>query len=354
MSNKIEETPVEKTVFTLPQTEGTVGEAVIAAPAKKPKKIKERKERLSPLTIVMLVVLCLYCLFMFILVGWAFLKSLQHYSDQEDNPIIPKIFMWTKDNILKYGYIIDGKVNKDFLWIANYAYVFDNFTVDIENPNGGGLIAVGFREMLVNTILYAGGGAFVNALIQCLTAYLCARYAFKLSGVIYTAVIFAMILPVVGSLPSEIAMAQNLGIYDTIWGIWIMRANFLGMYFLVFHEMFKAMPASYSEAATIDGANDWQILWKIGLPLAKNTFLTILLLNFVTLWNDYQISMVYLPNHPTLAERLHYMQHNSDGLGQYHAIQMAGVFILMIPILTLFLCFHKRLMGNLTIGGVKG
>ena len=149
-------------------------------------------------------------------------------------------------------------------------------------------------------------------------------------------------------------MARMLGIYDHIWGVWIMRANFLGMYFLVFHEMFKALPASYSEAATIDGANDWQILWKIGLPLAKNTFFTILLLNFVTLWNDYQISMVYLPNHPVLAERLHWLQNSSDGLGHHHSIKMAGTFILMIPVMTLFLCFHKRLMGNLTIGGVKG
>ena len=320
-------------------------------------KIKERKERLSPLTIVMLVVLCLYCLLMFILIAWALLKSTQHFLDETDNPIIPKIFMWVKDPIYMYQYYKEGVENIADTSFANYVWIIKHFEVtkNVLNSNGEmSKTTIDFAGMLVNTILYAGGGAFMNALVQCLTAYLCARYAFKFSGVVYGAVIFAMVLPVVGSLPSEVAVARALGLYDHIWGVWIMRANFLGMYFLVFHEMFKALPASYSEAATIDGANDWQILWKIGFPLAKNTFFTILLLNFVTLWNDYQISMVYLPNKPVLAERLHWLQSSSDGLAASNAVKMAGTFILMIPIMTLFLCFHKRLMGNLTIGGVKG
>lgn len=315
----------------------------------------ERKEKLTPLTIIMLSILCLYCVVMFILMGWAFLKSLQFFLDQEDNPIIPKIFMWTRNKVFRLQYVLEG-VKPDSTWIANYAYVFERFEVTktIRVGDSTRKEVIDFQQMLTNTILYAGGGAFINAFVQCITAYLCARYAFKFSGVVYGAVIFAMILPVVGSLPSEVAMSRALGLYDHIWGVWIMRANFLGMYFLVFHETFRALPASYSEAATIDGASDWQILWKIGFPLGKNVFFTIFLLNFVTLWNDYQISMVYLPTHPMLAETLHWMQNSSNGLGQYHAIQMAGSFILLIPVLTLFLCFHKRLMGNLTIGGVKG
>jgi ABC-type glycerol-3-phosphate transport system permease component len=133
-----------------------------------------------------------------------------------------------------------------------------------------------------------------------------------------------------------------------------MKANFLGLYFLVFHEVFKAMPKSYSEAATIDGAGDFAIMTRIALPLAKNTFFTVLLINFVTLWNDYQTPMIYMPTHPTIAEQLYWIQHSSFKLFAKTPVQMAAVLLLMIPVLILFLCFHKRLMGNLTIGGVKG
>ena len=320
-------------------------------------KIKEKKAKLSPLTITMLVVLVLYCVIMFILVGWGFLKSLQAFWDDTDNKAWPKVFFWSNDVINRYMYIVEAGLKKDQTKFGNYAYIFSNFTNTKYIKDDMGQIVeqvdIGFGHMLLYTIGYAGGGAFVNTLIQCTTAYVCARYAFKFSGVVYGAVIVAMILPVVGSLPSEIAMARAVGIYDKIWGMWLMRANFLGMYFLVFHEMFKAIPASYSEAATIDGANDFQILWKIGFPLARNTFMTCFLLNFVTLWNDYQISTVYLPTHPTLAEGVHWMQQGAQ-IGSTSPIALAGVFVLMLPILVLFLCFHKRLMGNLTIGGVKG
>lgn len=320
-------------------------------------KAEERKAKLSPLTITMLVVLVTYCVVMFILIGWGFLKSLQAFWDDSDNKAFPGVFFWSSSVINRFMYITEAGLDKDLTWFGNYAYIIKNFenTKYLKDELGNiiGQTKIGFGRMLLYTIGYAGGGAFFNTLIQCITAYVCARYAFKFSGVIYGAVIVAMILPVVGSLPSEIAMARALGIYDKIWGMWFMKANFLGMYFLVFHEMFKAIPASYSEAATIDGASDFQILWKIGLPLARNTFMTCFLLNFVTLWNDYQISTVYLPTHPTLAEGIHWMQQGAQ-IGSTSPIALSGVFVLTIPVLVLFLCFHKRLMGNLTIGGVKG
>lgn len=305
---------------------------------KKAPVIRERKERFSPLTIIMLVVLCIYCFLLFTLIGWALSKAIlnaQQYA------------LWEEKFEFYTGPIIMLKGG------GNFAYFMSNMTQS-KTIEGVGKVIYDFWDMTLNSVLYAIGGAFVNTFVQCITAYMCARYAYKLSGVIYGAVIVSMILPVVGSLPSEIRMAQMLGLYDKIWGVWIMKANFLGLYFLVFHEMFKAMPMAYSEAATIDGANDWQILWKIGFPLAKNTFLTVLLINAVALWNDYQISMVYLPNHPTLAECMHYLRTCSQDYFNYLPVKLAGPFILMMPVLILFLCFQKRLMGNLTIGGVKG
>lgn len=294
---------------------------------------KERREKLTPLTTVMLVVLVLYTVCLFMLIAWALIKAFQHPMEFNRNKVgFPEFWFFSKG--------------------GNFAYVFKNATVT--KVINGVRTKITFGESVVNSILYAGGGAFVNTFVQCITAYLCARYAFKFSGVVYGAVIIAMILPVVGSLVSEIQMAQVLGIYDQIWGTWIMKANFLGMYFLVFHEMFKALPQAYSEAATIDGASDWRILWAISFPLAKNTFLTVLLINFVAMWNDYQTPMVYLPTHPTIAERLHWLRGNSWNWLPYAPVQLAAPFILMVPILVIFLCFHKRLLGNLTIGGVKG
>ena len=161
-----------------------------------------------------------------------------------------------------------------------------------------------------------------------------------------------MIVPIVGSLPSELKIAYALGFHNHIWGLWIMAANMQGLYFFVMYSAFKAMPAGYSEAAKIDGANNGQILLSIALPLIKNLFLTILLINFVEYWNNYQSPKVYLPYYPTLGYTL-FAKSSSNDLQEVGQI-LALAFIVATPVLVLFLAFQDRLMGNLTMGGLKG
>ena len=137
-----------------------------------------------------------------------------------------------------------------------------------------------------------------------------------------------------------------------------MRANFLGLYFLVFYDVCKALPTSFSEAAKIDGANNFQIFFQIALPLLKNTFLTILLIRFVFFWNDYQTPMVFMPSYPTIAIGLNtIMNTNADPLHFDHTpipSRMAAVVMTALPVCVLFAIFQQRLLGNLTVGGVKG
>ena len=161
-----------------------------------------------------------------------------------------------------------------------------------------------------------------------------------------------MIVPIVGSLPSELKVAYALGFHNHIWGLWIMAANMQGLYFFVMYSAFKAMPMGYSEAAKIDGANNGQILVKIALPLIKNLFLTVLLINFVEYWNNYQSPKVYLPYYPTLGYTLFYY-FNSNKFDVVAKV-IALAFIVASPVLVLFLIFQDRLMGNLTMGGLKG
>ena len=137
-------------------------------------------------------------------------------------------------------------------------------------------------------------------------------------------------------------------------GMLVMRASFLGIYFLVFYDMFCAVPAALSEAAEIDGANDAQIMLKIFFPIASNTFLTVLLINFIGYWNNYQVPMVYVPNHPTLAEYVFQISTFSKYPFSKAPVQLATSLILLLPVVALFCFTHKRLLGNLSIGGVKG
>ena len=79
-----------------------------------------------------------------------------------------------------------------------------------------------------------------------------------------------------------------------------------------------------------------------------------MMININTFWNDYQMPLIYLPSHPTVAHGMYHMATTTINKLSYVPMRMAGAMELLIPILILFLFTHKRLLGNLTVGGIKG
>lgn len=289
-------------------------------------KRKKLKNRLSPITIVMLVVLILYCVFLLSMLIWTVFSSLKKPLGFNNNIIgLPK--PWYFENI---------------------PYILEH--AEIMKEQG----VVPFYEIVWNSVIYSVGCALVNTTVTCIVAYLCARYDCKFSRFIYSLVLVVMVIPVVGNQTSELQMAINLRLYDKMLGMLVMRATFLGMYFLVFYNMFKSVPMAFSEAAEIDGAGDFQIMVQIFFPIVANTYFTVLLINFIGYWNNYQVPMVYVPNHPTLAEYMFQISTFSKYPFSKAPVQLSASLILLIPAVVIFACMHKRLLGNISIGGVKG
>ena len=104
--------------------------------------------------------------------------------------------------------------------------------------------------------------------------------------------------------------------------------------------------AEYAVAAKIDGASNGQVLIRIVMPLIKNLFFTILLINFVEFWNNYQTPKVYLPYYPTLGYTLFYYANSNNFSDATQVIALA--FIVATPVLLLFLIFQERLSYKIT------
>lgn len=308
---------------------------------------RKKHDKFSPITIAMLVLLSVYCFVLLFLLLWAFMQVFKHPLDFNKNLI------WFPSN---------KAPQRGFTLINLRALIA--FTQQAEwMPAGSGNVArVSLIEVALNSIIYALGGSLVNAAVTCIMAYLTAKYAYAYSKVIYGIVIIVMVIPVVGAQASEIEVLTKLGLYNTRFGFLILKASFVGIYFLVFYETFKGMPMTYNEAAMIDGASDWYVMTRICLPLAVNVFTTVALITFIQYWNDYQMAMLYMPSYPTLAYFLFRVQHASnnikvDGRSYNPAnapMRMMATVVLMTPILIIFIALHEKLMGNLSIGGIKG
>lgn len=291
---------------------------------------KRKKFNVSAFTITVFVILFVYALVLFLLFAWGFLSSLKDpLSDFRLNTFgFPKGHFW------------------EWKW-SHYIDALDELKITV------GQKTYYLEDMLLNSVLYSVGASVIQTAVTVVMAYLVAKHDNWFSKIVYGIVIVTMILPVVGSLPSEINVAKNLNIYDSIFGVWIMRSTFLGLYFLVFYAMFKGISKDFDEAARIDGASNLRIMLEVNMPLVRNTIITVLLLSFIGYWNDFTIPMIYLPNHPTIASGLYWYNQSTVGTLSSVPMKLAGCMIVVIPILIIFIIFNNRVMGNISAGGVK-
>ncbi len=294
---------------------------------------KAMKKSINVFGIILAVGLILYSLAMIILFAWGFMNTF-------------KTSLGFDISCLNFP-------TGERFTLTNWVNAFE--AIKIKATINGKEYYINFIEMFFNSLVYAVGCAFCGTFVPCLVAYVTTKYKFAFNGVVYGIVLFAMITPIVGSTPSSMEMMKGLGLYDTQLGLWFMSANFLGTYFLIFQATFKGLSWEYAEAAFMDGASHVQVLFKVMLPLVANTFSVIFLLNFIMRWNDYQTPWLYLPNVPVAAVGVQFF--NQGGEGKYAGsipIRLTANMLLMLPCIVLFCAFRDKLIGSLTVGGIKG
>ena len=239
--------------------------------------------------------------------------------------------------------------------LGNYLIAWDNIYVKKTNIETGLNEEIHMWQLLGNSLLYSVVATIITTFSHAISAYLGARYSqFRLMRWLYPIVIFCMLLPIVGNLASSIKVMRDIGFYDNLIGVWICKGSFLGSHFLIFYAAFKGISWEYAEAAFIDGASHLKVLIQIMLPLAAGTMSAIFVLNFIAFWNDWNINIVYMPSFPMLAYALYSYQETVVGDAAKPPAQTAGCMLVALPMFIMFVVFRKKLMGNLTIGGIKG
>lgn len=119
---------------------------------------------------------------------------------------------------------------------------------------------------------------------------------------------------------------------------------------------FSTLSHEYEEAAYIDGASYGMAMWRIIFPMAKPSIITVILFNFLSFWNEYIISMTLMSSATgakTLPVGLLNLMQAQQSAAQY-GIMYAGLVLVMLPTLILYMCVQKQLTEGMTAGGLKG
>jgi ABC-type glycerol-3-phosphate transport system permease component len=226
---------------------------------------------------------------------------------------------------------------------------FDNFLKAFSLLEYGGN---NMFSMIFNSVWLTVFATTITVFVTSMTAYVVAKYNFIGKQFIYNLAIFIMIIPIVGALPAQYKLINDLNIYDTPF-ILIMFTSGFGFTFLILYAYFKNLSTTYMEAASIDGASHYRIFFNVMLPQAMPSIMSIAVVQMIGVWNDYTLPIIYLPSYPTLASGLFSYQ----TIAQYNMnwpVYFAGILISMLPMLVIFAIFQNTIMENMVTGGIKG
>lgn len=237
--------------------------------------------------------------------------------------------------VAERGFMAKDLVPKPFVW--------NNYPKSMKS--------VPFLQYIKNTLKLCILNV-IGAVISCsMVAYGFARIKFAGKETWFFIMLSTMALPVQVTMIPVFVIFKNLGWYDTFLPLII--PSFFGNAFFIFllRQFFMSIPEELSEAARIDGANEWKIFYQIVLPLAKPALATVALFQFLATWNDFFYPLLYL-NNPMKYTIAYGLQQFMSSYGGRWAELMAASCVFTIPIIIIFFLAQKTFVqGIATTGG---
>jgi multiple sugar transport system permease protein len=216
-----------------------------------------------------------------------------------------------------------------------------------------GLTFIPFGKYLLNTLLICAL-VVLGTLVSCsLVAYGLARIRWRGRNGLFYVIIATMMLPFQVTMVPLFVVFARLGWVDTF--LPLIVPAFFGNAFFIFllRQFFLTIPDELADAARIDGCREWDIYWRIVLPLAKPALATVGLFAFMGTWNDYVGPLIYLSDASKYTLSLGLATFSSQ-YGSYPGMLMAVTAVMTIPIIILFFLAQRTFIQGITLTGIKG
>jgi len=204
-----------------------------------------------------------------------------------------------------------------------------------------------------NTIMVVAGILAVQLVTVSLAGYAFARMEFRFKNALfYLFLLQLMLVPPILIVPNLTTIAQ-LGLFDTLLGV---MAPYMASAFGTFlmRQAFKGIPREFEDAALIDGAGWWQVLWHVLLPLARPALVAFGIVSVVAHWNEFLWPLIVInsPSLRTLTVGLASFTRGAEG-GQEWGLIAAGTLLVCLPLLAAFMAFQRQFVSSFMFSGIK-
>ena len=205
-----------------------------------------------------------------------------------------------------------------------------------------------FNSLFLSVCITAVSGYF-----SALTAYGFSRYKFKGNGILYWVVLGTMMVPTQLGLIGFYQEMSKIGLVDNYLALILPTIASAGSVFFIKGYTDGAVSESLIEAARIDGCNEFSIFHKIAIPLIMPSIATMSIFTFIGTWNNYLLPLVMISSQEKYTLPILIVVAKGVYKTDFGAIY-TGIAISVVPIIIAFVFMSKKIIGGLTIGGVKG
>lgn len=252
------------------------------------------------------------------------------------------------------------KQNAEFYgspWTLPLGFYFQNFIDAFAKAKMG--------EYFLNSVIVTGLALLILLVVALPASYVLARFKFKGSKFLNTFMMSGLFINV-----NYIVVPLFLMLMDwdkflyQIFGFEVFLDNIFVLALIyaataipftvyLLSGYFKTLSKTYEEAALIDGCGYFKTMFKVMIPLAKPSIVTVILFNFLAFWNEYIIALTFMsPDNRTLPVGLINLMQAARGKAEY-GMMYAGLVIVMLPTLILYIMVQKKLTQGMTLGGLK-
>lgn len=209
-------------------------------------------------------------------------------------------------------------------------------------------------KYFVNSVIVAVPIVFFTIALSSLAAYAFARANFPGRNVLFYIFLIGLILPFQSIMIPLYYLLRDLQLLGTYWAM-IIPSTALGLPFGIFimRAFFQGLPYELSDAARVDGCNEFGVFWRVILPLAKPGMITLGIFSFLGAWNSFLLPLIYMQREELRPLVIGLMFFQSRYTTSY-ALTMAGATIVSLPVIIVYIIFQRQFIQGLTAGALKG
>jgi multiple sugar transport system permease protein len=212
-----------------------------------------------------------------------------------------------------------------------------------------------FSHWIVNTLLYAVGGALLSVAASSTTGYAMAKFRFRGRGFLFNLLLAGILVP-----PAMLAVPQYLllakvNLTDTYWSVLLPQiVSPYGIYLARIYAM-ASLPDEVLESARVDGCSEGRIFFRIALPMMVPGLVTLFLFQFVAVWNNFLLPYIMLSDEnkfPITVGLFTLLNRGSDQPALY-TLAIVGTMLSIVPLVILFLTLQRYWRTDIASGAVK-